>query len=138
MLQSIGADYVIDYTQEDFTKKGKCYDLVIDVVGNRSALDYKRILKPLGTYVMVGGSFSRILQVIFVAPIISKTERKNMNVLIHKPNGKDQKFLSELFEAGKLVPVIDKRYSLSEVEEAIRYLEKETQREKLSSLYENY
>lgn len=122
MLQSIGADYVIDYTQEDFTQKGKCYDLVIDVVGNRSALDYKRILKPLGTYVMVGGSFSRILQVIFVAPIISKTERKNMSVLIHKPNGKDQKFLSELFEAGKLVPVIDKRYSLSEVEEAIRYL----------------
>jgi NADPH:quinone reductase-like Zn-dependent oxidoreductase len=122
MLQSIGADYVIDYTQEDFTQKSKSYDLIIDVVGNRSSFDFKRILNPNGTYVMVGGTFNRILQTVFVSRMISKTERKKITILIHKPNRIDQKFISELFEAGKLIPVIDKRYSLSEVEEAIRYL----------------
>ncbi|KQL35925.1 NAD(P)-dependent alcohol dehydrogenase [Psychrobacillus sp. FJAT-21963] len=120
MLRSIGADYVIDYTQEDL-KRG-CYDLILDVVGSRSIFDYKRLLNPNGTYVMVGGSFSLILQIIFLGPLISKIEKKTMNILVHKPNKNDQNFLKDLFIAGTIVPIIDKRYTLSEVAEAIQYL----------------
>ena len=120
LLRSIGADYVIDYTQEDL--KGRCYDLILDVVGSRSIFDYKRLLNPNGTYVMVGGSFSLILQIIFLGPLISRIEKKTMNILVHKPNKNDQNFLKDLFVAGTIVPIIDKRYTLSEVAEAIQYL----------------
>ncbi|MBY0121633.1 NAD(P)-dependent alcohol dehydrogenase [Bacillus sp. S/N-304-OC-R1] len=122
MLKAMGADSVIDYTQEDFTKKGQYYDLIIDVVGTRSLFDYKRVLKPKGKYVMVGGTMSLILQILFIGPLITKTECKNMTILIHKPNKNDQNLLKELFVAGKLVPFIDRRYSLSQVKEAIQYL----------------
>lgn len=122
MLQLIGADQVIDYTQEDFTKNGQRYDLILDVAGFRSIFDYKCALSPKGTYVMVGGSMARIFQVMFLGPWISKTESKKMGILIHKPNKNDQNFMKELFEAGKVVPVIDRRYPLSEVAEALQYL----------------
>ncbi|PGZ89910.1 NAD(P)-dependent alcohol dehydrogenase [Bacillus sp. AFS029533] len=121
-LKSIGADHVIDYTQEDFTQNDQFYDLILDVVGNRSIFDYKRLLNPKGTYVMVGGSLTLMFQLLFLGPLISKTESKNMSILVHKPNKTDQNFLMELFVADKLVPVIDRRYSLSQVAEAIRYL----------------
>lgn len=120
LLRSIGADYVIDYTQEDL--KGRCYDLILDVVGSRSILDYKRLLNPNGTYVMVGGSFSLILQIIFLGPVISRIEKKTMSILVHKPNKNDQNFLNDLFVDGTIVPIIDKQYALSEVAEAIQYL----------------
>ncbi|MBO0960019.1 NAD(P)-dependent alcohol dehydrogenase [Neobacillus sp. MM2021_6] len=121
-LIDIGADHVIDYTEEDFTQRGKFYDLILDVVGTRSIFDYKRVLNPKGTYVMIGGSMSLILQLLLLGPMIYKTESKKMAILVHKPNKNDQNFLKELFVAGKLVPVIDRRYSLSQVEEAIHYL----------------
>jgi NADPH:quinone reductase-like Zn-dependent oxidoreductase len=121
-LKSIGADHVIDYKEEDFTKNGQHYDLILDVVGNRSIFDYKRVLNPKGRYVMIGGSMSLILQILLLGPRINKSEEKNMTVLVHKPNKEDQNYLSELFVAGKLVPVIDRRYSLSQVGEAICYL----------------
>jgi NADPH:quinone reductase-like Zn-dependent oxidoreductase len=121
-LKSIGADHVINYNEEDFTKKGQFYDLILDVVGTRSIFDYKRVLNPNGTYVMIGGSMSLILQLLLLGPMINKTESKKMAILVHKPNKNDQNLLKELFVAGKLVPVIDKRYSLSQVPEAIRYL----------------
>jgi NADPH:quinone reductase-like Zn-dependent oxidoreductase len=122
MLRSIGADRVIDYTQEDFTKDGPVYDLILDVVTYRSIFDYKRALAPKGIYVMLGGgSWSRVYQSIFLGPIISMTGRKKMGILIHKPN-KDLADIKEFFEAGKLKPVIDKRYTLSEAPEALRYL----------------
>ncbi|WP_462413731.1 NAD(P)-dependent alcohol dehydrogenase [Neobacillus sp. Marseille-QA0830] len=121
-LKSIGADHVIDYTEEDFTKKGKFYDLILDVVGTRSIFDYKRVLNPKGRYVMIGGSTSRILQLLILGPMIFKAESKKMALLIHKPNKNDQNFLKELFVAGKLVPIIDRRYSLHQVEEAILHL----------------
>lgn len=120
LLRSIGADYVIDYTQEDL--KGRCYDLILDVVGSRSIFDYKRLLNPNGTYVMVGGPFSLILQIIFLGPLISRIEKKTMNILVHKPNKNDQNFLNDLFVDGTIVPIIDKQYALSEVAEAIQYL----------------
>lgn len=121
-LTSLGADYVIDYSEEDFTKKGQSYDLILDVVGSRSIFDYKRALNPKGTYVMIGGTTSLILQLLLLGPMISKTEDKKMTILIHKPNKKDQNFLKELFIAGKFAPFIGKCFSLNQTEEAIRYL----------------
>ncbi|NRD78532.1 NAD(P)-dependent alcohol dehydrogenase [Bacillus sp. BRMEA1] len=121
-LKSIGADHVIDYTEEDFVQKGQFYDLILDVVGTRSIFDYKRVLNPKGRYVMIGGPMSRILQLLILGPMIYKTESKKMAILIHKPNKNDQNFLKELFVAGKLVPIIDRRYSLHQVEEAILHL----------------
>ena len=123
MLRSIGADQVIDYTQEDFTKNGQRYDLIIDVVTYRSIFDYKRALSPKGIYVTIGGSMARVFQLLFLGPLITMTGSKKMGILAWKPNKKeDLDFLNELFEAGKVVPVIDRRYPLSEVAGAIRYL----------------
>jgi NADPH:quinone reductase-like Zn-dependent oxidoreductase len=124
MLRSIGADQVIDYTQEDFTKSGQRYDLILDVVAYRSIFDYKRALSPKGIYVFVGGSTVAIFQALFLGPLISMTGSKKMGIVMWKPNKKeDLDFLKELFEAGKVVPVIDRRYPLSETAEAFRYLE---------------
>lgn len=119
-MHTLGADYVIDYTQEDFTKNGQQYDLILDVAAYHSIFDYKRSLSPAGRYVMVGGSVGRILQVISLGPIISRTGKKKLGILVHKPN-KDLPFLIELFEAGKVKPVIDRCYPLSDIAGAFRY-----------------
>jgi NADPH:quinone reductase-like Zn-dependent oxidoreductase len=122
MLRSIGADHVIDYTQEDFTKNGQVYDLIFDVVTHRSIFDYKRALSPMGIYVMLGGgSWARVFQTMFLGPLISMTGSKKMGLLMHKPNKKDLNYMNGLFEAGKVKPVIDRLYPLSEVAEALRY-----------------
>jgi NADPH:quinone reductase-like Zn-dependent oxidoreductase len=120
MMRSIGADQVIDYTQEDFTKSGQRYDLILDLAAYHSIFDYKRTLSPKGIYVMVGGSSTQIFQVMFLGPWISMTGSKKMGSLFLKPN-KDLAYMIELLEAGKIVPVIDRRYPLSEVPEALRY-----------------
>ncbi len=126
MLRSIGADHVIDYTQEDFTKSGQRYDLIVDVVARRSILAYRRALNPGGICVFVGGSTAGIFQAMFLGPLVSRSGSKKMGVVIWKPNRKeDLALLGELFEAGKVVPVIDRRYPLSEVPEALRYLSEE-------------
>ncbi len=117
IVSSIGADQVIDYTQEDFTKSGHLYDLILDVVVHRSVFDYKRALSPEGICVMVGSSTTRVFLNLLLGP-------KKMGAVKWEPNKKeDLVFLKELFEAGKVVPVIDRRYPLSEVAEAFRYLE---------------
>jgi NADPH:quinone reductase-like Zn-dependent oxidoreductase len=121
MMRSVGADHVIDYTQEDFTRNGRCYDLILDLVAYRSIFDYRRALSPKGIYVLVGGSMARIIQVLLLGPWISMTGRKKMGILGAKPN-KDLAFIIELIESGKVVPVIDRQYPLSEVSEALRYL----------------
>ena len=124
MLRSIGADQVIDYTQEDFTKSGQRYDLILDVVASQSIFDYKRALSPKGIYVMVGGSLAAILQGFLLGPLISRTGSKKMGSVMWKPNNQeDLAILEELFAAGKVAPVIDRRYPLREVPEALRYLE---------------
>ena len=124
MLRSIGADHVIDYTQEDFTKSGQRYDFILEVVASRSIFDYKRALSPKGIYVMVGGSLAAILQGFLLGPLISMTGSKKMGSVMWKPNNQeDLAILEELFAAGKVAPVIDRRYPLSEVPEALRYLE---------------
>ena len=124
MLRSIGADHVIDYTQEDFTKSGQRYDLILDAVAYRWILAHKRALSPKGMFVYVGGSTAAIFQAFFLGPRISKNGTKKLGVVMQKPNRReDLDFLQELFEAGKVAPVIDRSYPLSEVPEALRYLE---------------
>jgi NADPH:quinone reductase-like Zn-dependent oxidoreductase len=124
MLRSIGADHVIDYTQADFTKSGQQYDFILEVVASRSIFDYKRALSPKGIYVMVGGSLAAILQGFLLGPLISMTGSKKMGSVMWKPNNQeDLAILEELFVAGKVAPVIDRRYPLREVPEALRYLE---------------
>jgi len=126
MLRSIGADHVIDYTQEDYTKSGQCYDLILDVAAYRSVFDYKRALSPEGILMMVGGSLATLLQVVFLGALISRIGSKKLGLNAYDSNNKeDLALLAELFESGKVVPVIDRRYPLSEVPEALRYLEEE-------------
>jgi NADPH:quinone reductase-like Zn-dependent oxidoreductase len=124
MLRSIGADHVIDYTKEDFTKSGQRYDLIYDVVAHRSVFDYRRALSPEGVYVFVGGSFATTLQVVFLGALISRMGSKRIGINAWEPNNReDLALLAELYETGKVVPVIDRYYPLSEVPEALRYLE---------------
>ncbi len=123
MVRSIGADHVIDYTKEDFTRKGERYDLIVAANGNRSILDYRRTLTPTGRYVMIGGSGTQMTQAIFLGPFISIISKKKMGNLMASANQNDLVFIKELLEAGKIKPVIDKRYALSQVPDAMRYLE---------------
>ena len=126
MVRSIGADHVIDYTQEDFTKNGQTYDLIYCAVGNRSAADYKRALNPGGICVVAGfTTMSHMLfQVVFLGAWVSMTGSKKIGAMgTVMPNKEDLVFIKELLEIGKVVPVIDRRYPLSETAEAIRYLE---------------
>ncbi|MGB5891082.1 MAG: NAD(P)-dependent alcohol dehydrogenase [Thermoanaerobaculia bacterium] len=122
MVRSIGADHVIDYTREDFTQNGRRYDLIIDAAAYRSVSDCRRALSPKGIYVLIGGSLVQLFQVLFLGPWISMTGKK-MGFMMANMNNKDLVFVKELLEAGKVVPVIDRRYPLSEVAEALRYLE---------------
>jgi len=124
MVRSIGADHVIDYTQEDFTKSGQRYDLIIAANGYHSILDYRHALSPKGICVTTGGSMAQIFQAMLLGPLISLTGSKKMGSMgIAKLNQKDLVLVKELLEAGKVVPVIERRYPLSQVAEALRYLE---------------
>lgn len=121
-MRSLGADHVIDYTREDFTKNGKQYDLILDLVAHRSVFAYTRALRPNGSYFFVGGSVATIFQILLLGPWIRRTTGKKIRILAVQPNPKDMVYITELYEAGKVVPVIDRRYPLSEVPEALRYL----------------
>src|SRR5436190_665753 len=123
VVRSIGADHVIDYTQEDFTKNGQRYDLILAVNGYHSISAYKRALNPEGVYVMTGGSNAQLFQAMLLGPLISRTGRQKMGNSAHKPNQKDLIFMKELLEASKVKPVIDRRFPLRDVSDAIRYLE---------------
>jgi NADPH:quinone reductase-like Zn-dependent oxidoreductase len=127
IVRGVGADHVIDYTKEDFinTRSGPRYDLVLDMGGNRSLSQLRRALTPHGTLVLVGGEggdrwigIGRSLQALVVSPFVSH----NLRPVSSKPNKTDLQILKELIDSGKLTPVIDRRYLLSEVPDAIRYL----------------
>ncbi len=120
MVRSLGAEHVIDYTREDFTRNGQRYDLVLDVAGYRSIFEYRRALGPGGIYVMIGGGSALVYQLLLLGPWISMIESKKMGLLLHKPN-KGLDVMTALFEVGKVVPVIDRYYPLSEVADALRY-----------------
>ena len=127
MVRSLGADRVIDYPQEDFTKSGQRYDLIFDSVGNHSLLACRRVLNPKGIYIAVGGPSSRWmigpLASAITAPVLSRFVDRKFVTFLAKGSKEDLTVMHELMEAGKVTPVIDKRYRLSEVPEAIRYLE---------------
>jgi NADPH:quinone reductase-like Zn-dependent oxidoreductase len=125
MVRSIGADYVIDYTREDFTRNARRYDLIYDAVGNRSALAYRRALKPNGICVIAGfTSMPRLFEQMIMGTLVSKVgNRKVGRMETSKADKRDLLLIKELLETGKAVPVIDRCYPLSETAEAIRYLE---------------
>jgi NADPH:quinone reductase-like Zn-dependent oxidoreductase len=123
MARSIGADYVIDYTQEDFTQNGQRYDLILAANGYHPISDYRRALGPNGIFVLTGGAGPSLLQVMLQGPWISMTGSQKMGNMVLKPNKNDLVFMKELLEAGKVKPVIDRRYPLNEVPAALRYLE---------------
>jgi NADPH:quinone reductase-like Zn-dependent oxidoreductase len=133
-VRSLGTDHVIDYTREDFTRGGPRYDLILDLGGNRSLSRLRRALTPHGTLVLVGGEggdrwigIGRSLQALVMSPFVGH----NLRPLSSKPNQADLQSLKELIEAGKVTPVIDKQYSLSEVPKAIWYLHERRARGKL-------
>jgi NADPH:quinone reductase-like Zn-dependent oxidoreductase len=121
--RSIGADHVIDYTREDFTQSGQRYDLIMAANAHHSIFDYRRALSRDGIFVMVGGGWIQILQAMLLGPFLSRIGSKKMRFFIAKINTKDLVYLKDLLEAGKVVPVIDRRYPLSDVAEALRYRE---------------
>ena len=123
MVRSIGADYIIDYTQTDVTQTSQQYDIILDAAGYRSVFDYLPILNKKGTYVLIGGSNIRLFQVMFFGSLISRICRKTVKLLVSKPNQPDLMTLRELMVTGKITPYIEKSYSLSEVPTAIRDLE---------------
>ena len=128
MVRSIGADHVIDYTKEDFTKSGRRYDLIFDAVGDHTLLELRRALGPKGILVMVGaGKLGRfgfgILVGLLETLVLSLFVNQKLIVMAAKRNGADLVVLNELVEAGKLTPVIDRSYPLSETADAVRYLE---------------
>jgi NADPH:quinone reductase-like Zn-dependent oxidoreductase len=124
MVESIGANRVIDYTREDFTRTEQRHDLMLDLVGNRSLSECRRALAPTGTYVLVGVSdmgrwfgLDRQMKALLLSPFV----RQRMRVFVVRHNRDDLAVLKDLVEAGKLAPVIDRRYELSEIPEALRY-----------------
>ena len=127
MVRSIGADRVIDYTQQDFTRSGQLYDLIFDCVGNHLFSACRRVLNPKGTYVAVGGPSGRWmvgpLARLITALALSRFASQKLVMVLAKPNKEDLTIMRELMATGKVTPVIDKRYQLTEVPEAIRYLE---------------
>jgi NADPH:quinone reductase-like Zn-dependent oxidoreductase len=127
MVKSLGADYVIDYTQEDFTQSGQQYDLIFQLAGTRSPSECRRALTARGTLVLISGDsdgrwigpVDRVIKTLVLSPFVGQ----KMASFTVKPNKEDLRFLKQLIDAGNVMPVIDKTYPLSETPEAIRYLE---------------
>ena len=130
MMRSIGFDHVIDYTKEDFTKNGMCYDLILDAKTNRSMFSYARALNRNGVYVTVGGSIGRLFQALLLAPWIRMINKKHIRIVALKQN-KDLDYMNELFEAGKIKVVIDGPYKLDEIQKAFRIFGKAEHKGKL-------
>ncbi len=131
IARSLGADHIIDYTKEDFTKNGQYYDLIIGVNGYRSIFNYKRALNPEGVYVMVGGRGPQLVQAMLLGPLISATGSRKVRSVSAMLNKKNMDFMGELLNTGKVVSVIDRRYPLDEVDKAFRYFEDGQARGKL-------
>lgn len=124
MARSIGADHVIDYTQEDFTRKQQRYELIYAVNGYHSLLAYKRALSPQGIYVCAGGTLPQFFQAMLLGSLMSRKGGKKMRSMgIAQVNQEDLVFLAELLKAGRIAPIIDRSYPLSEIVEAFRYVE---------------
>ncbi|MEK6190727.1 MAG: NAD(P)-dependent alcohol dehydrogenase [Chloroflexota bacterium] len=124
LVRSLGADHVIDYTREDFTRLGHRYDRILDVTATRSASDIRRALTPTGVYIVIGGSIARLFWLMIAGLVISATGSQKLGIAYWKPfNPEDVATLTELLEARKIAPVIDRRFPLEEVPQALRYVE---------------
>ena len=124
LIRSSGADHVIDYRQEDFTKNGQRYDLILDIAAQRSVLKYRRSLSPRGSYVLIAHSLAGFFQAFFLGALISMAGSKRMGIFMWYPSKRqDLDFLKKLLESGEIKPAIDRRYELDEVPEALRYQE---------------
>lgn len=121
-VRSLGADHVIDYASEDFTKTGRHYDLILDLIAHRSMFAYARAVRPNGTYFCIGGAVTVLLQIALLGPLLKLATGKNLRVLAVPQNRDDLVAITELCEAGKIIPVIDRHYSLQEVPKALRYV----------------
>jgi NADPH:quinone reductase-like Zn-dependent oxidoreductase len=121
--RSIGADHVIDYTREDFTRSGQRYDLILGANAHHSIFDYWRALSKNGVFVLAGGGLGRIFQSMLVGPLLSRIGSKKSRFFIANINQKDLVFLKELLETGKVVSIVDRCYPLGDTAEALRYLE---------------
>ena len=122
-MRALGADHVVDYTREDFTRDGRRYDLILAANGYHSIFDYRRALAPGGIYVMTGGGGIPMLQAIFLGPLLSLVGGKKLRMKGAKSDKQDLSVLRGLLETGKITPLIDRTYPLSETAEAVRYLE---------------
>jgi len=121
-IRSLGADHVIDYTRADFTSNGRSYDLILDLAAHRSALAYQGALVGGGRYLYVGGSVATLLQVLLLGPLLGRAESKQLRLLAVRLGAQRLAPLVGLCQAGKIATVIDRRYRLREVPEALRYL----------------
>jgi NADPH:quinone reductase-like Zn-dependent oxidoreductase len=124
MVRTLGADAVIDYTKEDFLSGGARFDLVLDTVGNRALSDFRKVLSPTGTYVSSSGGKSSLGWLFRLATVslTSLFTRQKLKMFIVSPNRADLLYLKELVEAGKAKPVIERRYALSEVADALLHV----------------
>jgi NADPH:quinone reductase-like Zn-dependent oxidoreductase len=121
-IRSLGAEHTVDYTREDFTRSGKQYDLILDLIAHRSVFAYQRALRPKGTCFFVGGSLGVAFQILLLGPVIRAATSKSMRMLVVPQNRKDLIAVTQLCEAGTIVPAIDRRYAFGEVPEALRYV----------------
>jgi NADPH:quinone reductase-like Zn-dependent oxidoreductase len=119
---SMGADCVIDYSKEDFARSGQRYDLIMAANGHHSIFDYRRLLAEDGVYVAAGGGLFQIFEAFALGPVLSRMGRKKMGFFLTKVTRKDLDFMKDLLESGKVVPVVDRRYRLSEAADALGYL----------------
>lgn len=121
-LRTLGADHVVDYTREDFTRIGQRFDLILAVNGYRPLTEYRRALKPQGTYVMAGGKGNQLTEAIVLGPFVSRRGGQTVTNLMAAPNADDLAFVASLIEAGKVTPVIERTYPLEETAEAVRHV----------------
>ncbi|HEX5994275.1 MAG TPA: NAD(P)-dependent alcohol dehydrogenase [Jiangellales bacterium] len=120
-MRTLGADYVVDYTQEDFTRNGRSYDVILDLAGHRSVFAYRGSLSPGGRYLYVGGSVATLLQTLLVGPLIGRAKKQKLRPLVVKQGVQNLARLVELCQAGKIATHIDRRYQLTDAPEALRY-----------------
>ncbi|OIK08890.1 NAD(P)-dependent alcohol dehydrogenase [Bacillus sp. MUM 13] len=123
ILHSLGADHIIDYKNEDFSKNEEYYDLILGVNGSNSISTYKRALKANGTFVHAGGSGSQLFRALVIGPFISMTGSKKISTVLQRASQKDLNYVKELLESGKIKPKIDKQFKLSEITEAFKYFQ---------------
>ncbi|MEZ4618808.1 MAG: zinc-binding dehydrogenase [Caldilineaceae bacterium] len=121
-MRSLGADHVIDYTQEEFTTNGKQYDLILDLIAQRSVFALPQALRPNGTYYVTGGAVGVLIQTLLFGGLIKRTQGKNVRMLIASQSRADSIAMAELCTAGEITPMIDREFPLEEVPDAMRYI----------------